>query len=115
MRSSGNVLWEAMVHSQLQAPLQEIGDKEQQLRHEEGGLEGAEAEQRNLEAKRNALNDERKELWRAENDAETSIGKIHANRLKAEKKVGAVRLCIHLAKSLCSAGLHMHWNPRIST
>lgn len=68
---------------------QEIGDKEQQLRQEEGSLEEKELEQRSLETKRNALNDERKELWRAENEAENAISKIHASRLKAEKKVCA--------------------------
>ena len=69
--------------------LQEIGDKEQQLRQEEGSLEEKELEQRSLETKRNALNDERKELWRAENEAENAISKIHASRSKAEKKVSA--------------------------
>ena len=67
--------------------LQEIGDKEQRLRQEEGSLEETELEQKSLEAKRNALNDERKEMWRAENEAENSISKIHGNRQKAEKKV----------------------------
>ena len=69
--------------------MQEIGDKEQQLRQEEGSLEEKELEQRSLETKRNALNDERKELWRAENEAENAISKIHASRSKAEKKVCA--------------------------
>lgn len=67
--------------------MQEIGDKEQRLRQEEGSLEETELEQKSLEAKRNALNDERKEMWRAENEAENSISKIHGNRQKAEKKV----------------------------
>ena len=67
--------------------MQEVGDKEQQVRQEEASLEEAEREQKSLEARRNALNDERKELWRAENEAENSIGKIHGNRQKAEKKV----------------------------
>ncbi len=40
------------------------------MRQEEATLEEAELEQKSLEAKRNALNDERKELWRAENEAE---------------------------------------------
>ena len=48
-------------------------------------------EQRSLETKRNAFNDERKELWRAENEAENAISKIHASRQKAEKKVSAIR------------------------
>ena len=63
------------------------------MRQEEATLEEAELEQKSLEAKRNALNDERKELWRAENEAENAIGKIHGNRQKAEKKV---RHCVHL-------------------
>ena len=62
------------------------------MRQEEASLEEAEREQKGLEAKRNALNDVRKELWRAENEAENAIGKIHGNRQKAEKKV---RLCMH--------------------
>ena len=69
--------------------MQELGDKEQQVRQEEASLEEAEREQKSLEAKRNALNDERKELWRAENEAENAISKLHGNRQKAEKKVRA--------------------------
>ena len=75
------------LRSDTLTPVQEVGDKEQQVRQEEASLEEAELEQKSLEAKRNALNDERKELWRAENEAENTIGKIHGNRQKAEKKV----------------------------
>ncbi len=57
------------------------------MRQEEGALEEAELEQKSLEAKRNALNDKRKELWRAENEADAAIAKIGASHAKAEKKV----------------------------
>ena len=69
---------------------QEIGDKEAEIRAQQDAAAAAEAEQSGLEAKRNGLNDQRKELWRAENEAESATAKMKADKQKADKKVRAV-------------------------
>ena len=66
---------------------QEIGDKEAEIRAQQEAAVAAEAEQAGLEAKRNGLNDQRKELWRTENDAEAAAAKMKADKQKADKKV----------------------------
>ena len=66
---------------------QEIGDKEAEVRQQEAALGECEREQRELEGKRNAWNDQRKELWRAEAEAEKGLARMKADRQRAEKKV----------------------------
>ena len=66
---------------------QEIGNKEAEVRAGEGTLAANEAEQRGLEARRNALNDERKELWRFEAAREEGLSAQKAEKARAEKRV----------------------------
>ncbi len=57
------------------------------MRRQEGALAASEREQRELEGKRNAANDTRKELWRAEAEAEADLARMRADKQRAEKKV----------------------------
>lgn len=57
------------------------------MRTGEGTLAANEAEQAGLEARRNSLNDERKELWRAEAGQEEALAQQKAEKARAEKKV----------------------------
>ncbi len=74
--------------------VQEIGDKQAAIRTQQDALQGAGKEKADLEARRNGLADERKEKWRAEEEADRAIAKMKADREKAQKKVGeAVVAC----------------------
>ncbi|CAL8464327.1 g3862 [Coccomyxa elongata] len=66
---------------------QEIGDKQATIRTQQDALQGAGKEKADLEARRNGLADERKEKWRAEEEADRAIAKMKADREKAQKKV----------------------------
>lgn len=68
--------------------VQGIGDKQAAIRTQQDALQGAGKEKADLEARRNGLADERKEKWRAEEEADRAIAKMKADREKAQKKVG---------------------------
>ena len=86
--------------------VQEAGDKEAEVRRQEAALAECERGQRELEAKRNGLNDERKELWRAEAEAEAGVARMKADKQRAEKKARALRMLrvLHLRPGTCWLG-----------
>lgn len=66
---------------------QEIGDKEQEIKQHGDSLKGGEAELQDLQAKRNGLNDERKELWRSIDDLKDHMKKIKDDKDRAQRGV----------------------------
>ncbi|KAK9807008.1 hypothetical protein WJX72_010649 [[Myrmecia] bisecta] len=75
----------SLANAQIMELSQEIGDRESQMKEREESIKRCDREYAELVARRDQKANERKELWRAENENEKKVGQLREERNRYER------------------------------